>query len=204
MEQDLIETKNENLGINDYYKLEYKNQDVKNKPEFKKGYKNAKEYIHKEKLKRSKHDAEKGFDVNYDYRILTIVFCEKCMSYTIFSIMGYSYCYAECNICKDKFCIGCLKEISHTYDEDFNSSICLQGYLKAFYLRIIYRRIGVERTNACFFIMHILFCLFITPLYIGFLSHIIGLFIHPNKNRKKDQNESLIQFIIIYSILEDF
>ena len=126
------------------------------------------------------------------------------MSYTIFTIINLFFCYAECNICKDKFCIGCLKEISHIYDEDYKTSLCLQGYLKAFYLRIIYRRIGVERTNLCYYIMHILFCLFITPLYIGFLSNFIGLFINPNKNRKMDQNESLIPFIIIYSILEDF
>jgi len=48
MELDLIEHKNENLGINDYFKLEYQNQDVKNKPEFKKWYKNSKEKIYKE------------------------------------------------------------------------------------------------------------------------------------------------------------
>ena len=36
MEQDLNEYKNENLGINDYFKLEFRNQDVKNNPEFKK------------------------------------------------------------------------------------------------------------------------------------------------------------------------
>ena len=32
MEQDLIERKDENLVMNDYFRLEYKNQDVKNKP----------------------------------------------------------------------------------------------------------------------------------------------------------------------------
>ena len=38
MELDLIEYQNENIGINGYFKLEYKNQDIKNKPEFKKWY----------------------------------------------------------------------------------------------------------------------------------------------------------------------
>ena len=43
MDQDLIENKNGNLGINDYFKLEYQNQDIKIIPEFQKWYTNAKE-----------------------------------------------------------------------------------------------------------------------------------------------------------------
>ena len=52
MEQDLIENKNANLGINDYFKLEYQNQDIKNKPKFKKWYTNAKDKVNKEKYKK--------------------------------------------------------------------------------------------------------------------------------------------------------
>ncbi len=48
MEQYLIGYKSENLGIKDYFKLEYKKQNIKNKLEFKKQYKNSKEYINKE------------------------------------------------------------------------------------------------------------------------------------------------------------
>ena len=49
--------------------------------------------------------------------------------------------------------------------------------------------------------MHIFFCLFMTPLYLGFLSNIFGLFIHPNKNRKDkiDKDEHLLCHLI-YSI----
>jgi len=200
MEQDLIEYKNENLGINDYFKLEYKNQDIKNKPEFKKWYTNAKEKINKENLKRGKDFIKKAYHVNDDYRILTIAFCKKCMSYTICSIIDYSYCYAECNICKQNFCIGCSKELNDVFYEHVNSSICLKGYLKAFYLRIIYRRSLIERTNICFYIMHIILCLFMTPLYLGFLSNVLGLMIHPNKNRKNEVNDDLILYQVIYSI----
>ena len=104
MEQDLIESNNENLGLKDYFKPEYINQDVSNSPEFKKWYKNAKKYVEKENLKRSKDGTEKPFDVNYDYRILTIEFCMNCMSYTICSIKIYSFCYAVSNISKHSFC----------------------------------------------------------------------------------------------------
>ena len=104
------------------------------------------------------------------------------------------------NICKQKFCIGCLKKLNDIFYEDANDSICLKGYLKAFYLRIIYRRSSRVRTNICFYIMHIILCLFMTPLYLGFLSHILGLMIHPNKNRKNEINEDLLLYQIIYSI----
>ena len=103
------------------------------------------------------------------------------------------------NICKQKFCIGCLKKLNDIFYEDANDSICLKGYLKAFYLRIIYRRSEIERTNACFYIMHIIVCLFMTPLYLGFLSSSLGLIIHPNKYRKDDCNTDLICYILIYS-----
>ncbi len=201
MEQDLIEYKNENIGINGYFKLEYKNQDVKNKPEFKKWYKNTKEYINKENLKRGKDFIKKTYrDINDD-RILTIGFCMKCMSYIVCSINIFSYCYAECNICKKVFCIGCSKELNDLFYEHVNSSICLKGYLKALYLRIIYRRSAISKTNVCYFIMHIILCLFMTPLYLGFLSNAFGLMAHPNKNRKNEINEDLILYQVIYSIL---
>ena len=156
MELDLIEYKNENLGINNYFKLEYQNQDVKNKQEFKKWYKNSKEKIHKENLKRGKDNCYYNYDKD-DYRILTIGFCMKCMSYTICPIIGNSFCYAKCNICKQTFCIGCLKELYRSCKEPVNASICLKSYLKTLYLRIIYRRSGYEKTKLCFQIMHIFF-----------------------------------------------
>ena len=197
MEQDLIENNNENLGLKDYFKPEYINQDVSNSPEFKKWYKKAKEYIHNENLKRNN---QKNFDVKKDYNILTIAYCNECKSYTICSIVMYSYCYSECQICKKTLCIGCSKELNHLNYSYINSSTCLKGYLKAFYLRIIYRRALIERTNACFFIIHIILCLFLTPLYLGFLSNLIGLITHPNKNTKYDSDCKML-FATLFSLL---
>ena len=76
----------------------------------------------------------------------------------------------------------------------------MKGYLKAFYLRIIYRRALIERTNACFFIIHIILCLFLTPLYLGFLSNLIGLITHPNKNTKYDSDCKML-FATLFSLL---
>ena len=196
MEHDLIEYQNENTGINGYFKLEFKNQEVKNKPDFVKWYKNTKDFINKENLKRNKYH-----DIMSDNRILTIGLCMRCMKYTVCSIHFFSYCYAECNICKKFFCIGCSNELNNSIYEHINSSVCLKGYLKAFYLRIIYRRSSISKANACYFIMHIILCLFMTPLYLGFLSNALGLMIHPNKNRKNEVNDDLIYYLVIYSIL---
>ena len=187
MEQDLIYYKSENLGKNDRFKVEYFNQDVKNKPEFKKWYKNIKEEINKENLERNRD-------------LLTIGFCMNCMSYTICSIMDFSYRYAKCNICKKTFCVGCLQDNNSCFNIA-DTTICLKGFLKVLYLRIIYRRSYNGRTKICFQIMHIIFCLFMTPLYLGFLSNIFGLYIHPNKNRKDDINKDHLLYQVIYSIL---
>ena len=53
--------------------------------------------------------------------------------------------------------------------------------------------------------MHIIFCLFFTPFYLGFLSHFIGLLSH-NKNRKIVLRKPFGQllFYFIYSILRGF
>ena len=203
MELDLIPCKNENLGVNEFFKLEYKNQDVKNKPEFKKWYKNTKEYINKENLKRSNVFMKPDFNEE-DYKILIIEFCRRCMSYTISSIHVNSFCYARCNKCKQNFCIGCLRDLNNSCCEDVNSSICLKGYLKGFYLRIIYRRSIITETNTCYIIMHIILCLFMTPLYLGFLSNFIGSMAHPNKNRENIVNEDLIYIYGLLSFLIGF
>ena len=40
-----------------------------------------------------------------------------------------------------------------------------------------------------------------TPLYLGFLSNIFGLFIHPNKNRRDDINRDHLLYQLIYSYI---
>ena len=196
MERELINYKIENLGTNDFFKVEFINQDVMNKPEFKKWYENIKEVINKENLEREKD-------------LLTIGFCIGCMSYTICSIMDYSYCFVICNKCKKTFCVGCLQDNNSCFNIA-DATICLKGFMKIFYLRIIYRRSDYERikyirsdyerTRICFQIMHIFFCLFMTPLYLGFLSNMFGLYVHPNKNRRDDINKDHLLYQLIYSI----
>ena len=206
MEQELNESKIDDFEYNNSFKLEHKNQDVTNKSEFKKWYKSAKEYVKKENIKRSKkivEFAQNNIPFHYDIRyILTIEFCEKCMCYTICSIRN-SYSYAICNKCQESFCIGCFrkkKKISNK-DKEFDST-CLKGYLKAYYLRIIYRRSDIEETCACYNIIHIFFCLFMTPLYLGFLSYFMLLLLHPNIKRiKKEPSKHKLIFYLIYSIL---
>ena len=157
MEQDLIYDKNEILGTNNYFKVTYFNQDVKNKPEFKKWYKNLKEEINKD-----------NFESNRS--LLTIGFCMNCMSYTICSIMDFSYCYAICSKCKKTFCVGCLQDNNSCYNIA-DATICLKGFLKVFYLRIIYRRSQFQRAKISYKIMHIILCLFINKDHL--LYHLI-------------------------------
>ena len=113
--------------------------------------------------------------------MLTIEFCDNCISYTICSL-SKSLCYIKCNRCQEEFCIGCSvkKQIDEYRD---NETVCLKGYIKGLYLRIINRRSELVNTCFLFHIMHIIFCLCFTPLFIVFISHYIGLIIHRNKKR---------------------
>ena len=78
----------------------YFNQDVKNEPEFKKWYNNLKEEINKYNLERNRG-------------LLAIGFCMNCMSYTICSIMDFSYCYAYVVYAKNLFVLDSYKIIIH-------------------------------------------------------------------------------------------
>ena len=72
--------------------------------------------------------------------------------------------------------------------------------MKLFYLRTIYRRSELIRTHPKFHILHIIFCLIITPLYLGFISNAMGFLFHPKKPTEIDKLEEKILFIFIYSI----
>jgi hypothetical protein len=132
-----------------------------------------------------------------DYRILTIEFCENCLSYTICSL-GEGFSEVECNKCKQCFCIGCSRKMQKISEYDNEYTVCLKGYLKSFYLRTINRRSELVRTCACFHIIHIIFCLFITPLYIGFISYFMGFIVHKNKKRiiEELKNGQIISYLL--------
>ncbi len=70
-----------------------------------------------------------------------------------------------------------------------------KGILSKNYLQ----KIRIWKSKCMLLYNAFILCLFLTPLYLGFLSSNLGLIIHPNKNRKDDYNEDLICYILIYS-----
>ena len=181
MEQDLNTTANDEFEIKDFFQIEFKGQNVENSVEFKKWYKGAKIYIEKEN-KRRKDDYVR--ELNYrDTCILTIQFCQNCLSYTLCSLCS-RFSFIKCNKCDEEICIGCSRR--RKGDGDYGEeNTCLKGYLKALYLRIINRRSGLLINFQIFDVLHIIICLFFTPLLVGFMSNVIGLLVHPKKKSKK-------------------
>lgn len=199
MEQDLNENfKESNYESKDFFKLEHKNQNVSKFPEFKKWYEKTYQYIKEENIKRGQNYV-KNYNLYTDYSLLTIAFCNNCCSYTICSSDG-GFCYVKCNKCQTSFCIGCSRNQERFSKYEGDETICFKGYFKLFYLRTIYRRSELIRTCALFNFMHIIFCLFLTPLYIGFISNFMGFLIHPKKKIEKDNLQNKFICVFIYSI----
>lgn len=122
-----------------------------------------------------------GDNLYKDTSILLIEFCEKCISYTIFKI-GETFSFATCDKCKESICLECLrKNDNNSYEQYY--SLCFKGYLKGIFVRTI-RKSELIRALICFNIMDILFCLFMAPLYIGFISYCMGFMMHQNKKGK--------------------
>ena len=203
MEQDLNTTANDEFEIKDFFQIEFKGQNVENSVEFKKWYEGAKIYIEKEN-KRRKDDYVR--ELNYrDTCILTIQFCENCLSYTLCSLCS-RFSFVKCNKCHEEICIGCSRRRRKGDGDYGKENTCLKGYLKALYLRIINRRSGLLINSQIFDVLHVIICLFFTPLLIGFMSNIIGLLVHRKKKIKEnvDDNWKDIKncYIIIYSFFQ--
>ena len=84
MEQDLnqiVKKEEENLN---YFKPQHKYQKVKDTPEFKKWYKKANKYINEENKKRTLK-CKTNYNMNDNYNIKLISFCNNCSSYVICS-----------------------------------------------------------------------------------------------------------------------
>ena len=64
----------------------------------------------------------------------------------------------------------------------------------------IFKENKVIRTCACFHIIHIIFCLFITPLYLVYISNYMGLEIHKNKKKFEDLDNSKAALYFFYSV----
>ena len=192
MEQELNTFRNQNGENTDFFKVEYKNQDVNKFPEFRKWYKKTYQYIKNENIRRGKaHDVHNG-------KILIIAFCDICLSYVICSV-GKTFCYIECNKCKTFFCIGCARK-QQKFLHGGDDTVCIKGYFKSFYLRAYYRRSSLVVTHPLFHIMHIILCLFFTPLYIGFISNGMGLIMHTKRKLEKKKFNQKFKRVIAYSI----
>ena len=207
MEQDingLIEQKDEEIKEQNYFKLNYKSQKVENLPEFKKWYERVSNSVYEENKRRERY----FFDHNGgESPLLLISFCNQCCSYVICTYNSQQS-FITCNKCSSKFCAGCLREPIEAGD----ISSCLKGFIKLYYLRIIYQRSDIRRLTGPFkwlryYLWHILFCLFCTPLYLGFISHANGLMVHPNYKKNADKiltlygvrNQIKLIFIFIFS-----
>ena len=178
-----------------YYKPQFKNQNVFKDKDFQLWYENAKIYIDKENKKRGV--IAYGF-YDKDDSILTISFCNNCNCYAICSFTD-TFSYIKCSNCQFEFCIGCSRPTISLDDRD---SLCLKGYFKLLYLRTKYRRAGKLATSNICNIITIILVILITPAYLGFVSNTIGLEIHPNKNG--NFNSKILNYLFtdfLYSIM---
>ena len=154
MEQDLnqiVKKEEENLN---YFKPQHKYQKVKDTPEFKKWYKKANKYINEENKKRTLK-CKTNYNMNDNYDILLISFCNNCSSYVICSY-NYGYSFVNCRICKSSFCCGCLR--NRLYNGD--CSTCLKGFVKMIYLRLINERVQINEVKFYYYIIHFIFFVF--------------------------------------------
>ena len=198
MEQDFNEFKDDIFEHKNYFETDFKGQKVKNTIKFQTWYDGAKKYVKKENNKRKQlFISETGYT---DISILTIEYCDKCLAYTICSLTSDDY--IKCNRCHEEFCIGCSRKRQKIDEYSGEETTCLKGYLKGLYLRIINRKSELVEANPLFYVMHIIFCLFFTPLFLGFISNFMGLIVHPNKKRKIGPDDIYDKqcFLFIYSL----
>ena len=178
-----------------HFKLYYKNQNIKGNEEFQKWRENVIKYI------KSKNEVNTHCDLIY-----LINFCDNCCSYAIFE--SHKFCDIECKNCKHISCIGCGRVPLSNRDY----SACLKGFLKINFLRISYEGTDIVCNETFLFVCHIIFSLFFTPLYIGFIFNMLGFLSHPRKSRLKDNgeikdftdNSSKLLTIHIFSLIKGF
>ena len=143
---------------------------------------------------------------NTNESFLLCEFCDNCCSYSIFRMNHFSL--IECLNCKYKMCIGCHRvPISN---EDY--STCLKGFLITCYLRAFNEGTDIIVHEPILFILHIIFSLLFTPLYIGFIFNMLGFLMHQKKSRLYDNgkihdftdNSKKLLSLHIFSIIKGF
>lgn len=191
MEQDLNKEFETDLY---HFKLHHKNQNLNNNSEYENWKKNAIDYINRENKN------------SIDEYIKLINFCNNCCSYSIFST--YLFSLIECHNCHYKFCIGCGKKPLSNRDY----STCLKGFIKMNYLRAFNESTKILSFHPILCILHIIFSLFFTPQYIGYIFNMLGFLQHQRISRLKNNgeihdftdNENKLLTIHIYSIIKGF
>ena len=184
------------------FKREYKNQNVYKLPEFREWYQNIEKYVKKENEIRGRDIEENYEKYSRSERHLIISFCPFCDSFGICYIenrYGNNLSLIICKNCKEKFCIGCLRKPLDNNDY----SICLKGFLILLYYRIKDRRSGNTRFGPLLCFYHIIFCLFLTPIYLGVISFCLGFLVHRKRTKYflkllRDNNHGVTVGMIIY------
>ena len=172
METSLIE----NNKDSDIFKRQYRTQDLSKLPEFKEWYKEKKKYVDHENKIRGPMTRENSQKYDFSERHLIISYCPFCESYGICYIKCdcNSYSLIICKNCKKVFCIGCLREPL----DNFDHSLCLKGFLILLYYRIKDRRSDNVHYRPLLYFIHIIACLFLTPIYLGIISSYLGFMLH--------------------------
>ena len=191
MEQDLNGYNEIESDLN-HFKLLHINHNIKENKEYQEWLENANVNINKKN--------EEDYDSD---RIYLIYLCKNCCSYAIVRSIGFSF--VECQNCHYSFCYGCgRKRIGDEY------SACLIGFLKINYLRLLKESTKIIHNKSIFFILHIIFSLFFTPLYIGYIFNMLGFLSHPNIKKGKDHMHMFtdkackLLTIHIFSIIKGF
>ena len=184
-----------------YYSLEYKGQDVSTNPDFQKWYKKVQDYIKKENKIRGLIQIDNNKYWKYEEeRFFILSLCPNCNSYSICVIKFY-YCFITCKKCKERFCIGCSKKGKDSKDD----TICIKGYFRLLYHRIIFKRSDYAVITTYSTFIHILICLFITLIYLGFASGFMGFNTHNNRENlyeKMLREERFCNYVMIFSLLK--
>jgi len=168
------------------------NQNIKGNKQYQKWLENATMNVN-----------QKNEEEDIPDRFYLIHFCENCCSYAIF--FSRSFSFIECQNCEYTFCYGCGRKRIN-----YEDSTCLMGFLKINYLRLLKESTVIMSDDTILYVIHIIFSLFFTPLYIGFIFNMLGFLSHPNLKKGTEHkhmltdNANKLYAIYIYSIIKGF
>ena len=174
MEQNLFEPKSHEYKF--HFPLQYKNENFYKNPAFKEWYNIKKKYVEEENKIRGPWNEENYQKYGFDERYYIFSYCPNCISCAI-CLVKNEYSFVQCKNCGEEFCIGCYRNKIYRYED----TICLKGFLKLLYYRVIGKRSSNSTYKPLLYFFHIIVCLFITPIYLGTISHYLGFIVHRKK-----------------------